>query len=104
MIKKILAQTLRILADQLDANTCNISEEDSLEIINTLVKCNSTRPMSKEQACQYLHLSRSTFDTYIRNGYIPKGQKILGFKELGWTKVDLDVANEKLKQLQNTQL
>ena len=55
--------------------------------------------MSKEQAYDYLHLSRSTFDTYVRNDYIPRGQKILGFKELGWVKADLDIANEKLKHL-----
>ena len=37
-------------------------------------------------------MSRSTFDTYIRNGILPKGQKRLGFKELSWTKCDLEKA------------
>jgi hypothetical protein len=41
-------------------------------------------------------MSRSTFDTYIRNGYIPKGKKQLGFKELSWNKYDLDIANNKI--------
>lgn len=99
MLKKILSKTLRHLADQLDANSCEISEQESLEIMEVIAKCNTERPMSKEQACDYLHLSRSTFDTYVRNGYIPRGQKILGFKELGWVKADLDIANEKLKHL-----
>lgn len=47
--------------------------------------------MSKIQACDYLGVSRATFDNYVRDGFIPKGIKQEGFKELSWHKVDLDL-------------
>nr|DAM09941.1 MAG TPA: excisionase [Caudoviricetes sp.] len=31
--------------------------------------------MSKIQACDYLGISRATFDNYVKNGWIPKGYK-----------------------------
>ncbi len=31
--------------------------------------------MSKVQACDYLGVSRATFDNYVRDGFIPKGIK-----------------------------
>ena len=34
--------------------------------------------------------SRATFDNYVKNGWIPKGYKQDGFKELSWMKSDLD--------------
>ena len=46
-------------------------------------------------------MSRSTFDTYIRNGILPKGQKRLGFKELSWTKCDLEKAIIKANNTTN---
>lgn len=47
--------------------------------------------MSKVQACDYLGVSRATFDNYVRDGFIPKGIKQEGFKELSWNKADLDI-------------
>ena len=46
--------------------------------------------MGKIQACDYLGVSRATFDNYVKNGWIPKGYKQDGFKELSWMKSDLD--------------
>lgn len=42
--------------------------------------------MSKVQACDYLGVSRATFDNYVRDGV-----KQEGFKELSWNKADLDI-------------
>lgn len=64
-----------------------------------LEKFNTSRPLSKDQACEYMNLSRSTFDTYVRNGWIPKGKKVRGFKELSWKLIDLAIAKEKLKEI-----
>lgn len=47
--------------------------------------------MSKVQACDYLGVSRATFNNYVRDGFIPKGIKQEGFKELSWQKSDLDI-------------
>ena len=99
MISKILTQTLRNIADQLDAGNCNLQEEEMLKIMEFISECNTERPMSKEQACNFFFLFRSQFDTYVRQHIIPKGKKILGFKELSWTKSDLTLVKEKLKQI-----
>jgi hypothetical protein len=47
--------------------------------------------MSKIQACDYLRKSRSTFDKLVSDGFIHQGRKQEGFKELFWSKVDLDL-------------
>ena len=39
-------------------------------------------------------LRRSTFDLHVKNGLIPKGKKVRGFKELCWKQCDLDKAKE----------
>ena len=47
--------------------------------------------MNKTEASDYLGISRATFDNYVKNGFIPKGQKVGNFKELRWYKSDLDL-------------
>lgn len=47
--------------------------------------------MNKTQAADYLGISRATFDNHVRDGFIPKGRQIPGFKELRWYKSDLDL-------------
>ena len=42
-------------------------------------------------ACDYLGVSRATFDTMYEDGLLPKGIKEDGFKELSWNKSDLDI-------------
>jgi hypothetical protein len=34
-------------------------------------------------------MSRSKFDACVREGFIPKGRKVRGYKELRWKKKDL---------------
>lgn len=52
---------------------------------------NPDQRMSKIQACDYIGVSRATFDNYVKDGFIPKGIKQEGFKELSWNKADLDI-------------
>lgn len=40
------------------------------------------KPLSKDQACSYLNMSRSKFDQLVKEGKLPKGRKRRGFKEL----------------------
>lgn len=48
--------------------------------------------MSKVQACDYLGVSRATFDNYVRDGFHSERNQIQeGFKELSWQKSDLDI-------------
>lgn len=105
MIKQILSKLLRQTADDIEKNKYECSEEEWMNALNTVNSMNPARELSKEEACKYLNIPRSTFDTYIRNGWIPKGEKHLGFKELSWTKSDLDTSKNRIrKMLINNQL
>lgn len=48
------------------------------------------RRLSKYAACEYLNVSRATFDNYVREGKLPRGKHEIGFKELSWSKKELD--------------
>lgn len=92
MLKPIIRNLLQKFIDDLDAGNTNISEDYEIKIISLLSNiANPDQRMSKIQACDYLGISRATFDNYVRDGFIPKGTKQEGFKELSWSKTDLDV-------------
>lgn len=84
-IKKLL---LGIVND-IDAGNSNIDEEEAMKIVDMLKGMRKDNPMSKYQAYTYLGISRATFDNLVREGKLPKGRKLPGFKELIWLKKDL---------------
>lgn len=77
---KVFSKLLRDTADKLDAGTCEISEDQAMDVIKML----SHQPLSKDQACTYLNISRSRFDDLVRDGILPQGRKIRGLKEKMW--------------------
>ena len=90
MLKAIRELVLKIV-DSIDAGNSNITASEAIEIAKVLASyTDKTVRLSKYQACAYLNMSRASFDNYVRNGKIPKGLKESGFKELFWTKKDLD--------------
>lgn len=98
MLKPIIRSLLQKFIDDLDAGNTNISEDQEIKIISVLSNiANPDQRMSKIQACDYLGVSRATFDNYVRDGFIPKGTKQEGFKELYWSKIDLDLYLEHIK-------
>lgn len=99
MLTKIISKLLRQTADDLDEGKYTCSDEERMKVIDTLNSFNQSRELSKEESCSYLNLPRSTFDTYVRYGWIPKGKKKRGFKELSWNKYDLDIASMKIKEI-----
>lgn len=85
-IKKLLLDII----DDIDVGNSDIDEEEALKIAKTLkAMVRKDIPMSKYQAYTYLNISRATFDNLVREGKIPRGKKIVGFKELVWYKKDL---------------
>ena len=56
--------------------------------------------LSKYAACEYLNVSRATFDNYVREGKLPRGKYEIGFKELSWSKKEFD---EFVKKCRTTQ-
>jgi len=73
IFKKMLSNVLRKTADDLDSGVYDCNDDEIADTLDILSSMNSTRELSKEEACRYLNMSRSTFDTYIRNGWIPQG-------------------------------
>lgn len=86
---RILRNLLEQLINDIDSGNSNINKEQELETIQFIQKITS-KELSKIEAANYLGVSRATFDNYINNGWIPKGNKRIGFKELSWNKCDLD--------------
>jgi len=84
-IKKLLLK----IVDDIDAGNSNADEEELMQVAGLLKKyTKKDTPMSKYQAYTYLGVSRATFDNLVREGRIPEGRKIPGFKEKVWYKKD----------------
>ena len=97
MLKVIRNQLAKILND-IDVGNSNITENEAVELAKVLQSyTDKTIKMSKYQACQYLNISRATFDNYVREGKLPRGKKEAGFKELFYTQKDLDDFKSKIK-------
>lgn len=90
---KIIRNILQKFIDDIDANNTNLDYEQQCQIIRILSNVNigQENEMNKTQASDYLGISRATFDNHVRDGFIPKGKQIPGFKELRWYKSDLDL-------------
>lgn len=94
MLKSVLATLLRRSADELEEGKYVCDDVELIAAISALSKFQSEPTLSKAQACDYLNISRSTFDAYVKNGILPKGEKVAGFKELSWRKEGLEIAKE----------
>jgi predicted DNA-binding transcriptional regulator AlpA len=88
---KIIRSILQKFIDDIDAGNSNLSCEQQCDIIKVLSNINVNGEMSKTQAADYIGVSRATFDNYVHDGFLPKGVKLEGFKELRWYKSDLDI-------------
>lgn len=89
MLNVIKEQLLKII-ENIDAGNSNISEEDAINTLKYIRELtDEDKRLSKYQACQYLNVSRATFDNYVREGKLPRGKKEAGFKELSWSKKEL---------------
>ncbi len=90
-LKNIIIKLLEDMLRKLKSDTCNITEEEALTIINNMTHV----AISKEQASLYLNMSRSKFDNLVSDGTIPKGRKRVGFRELVWYIDELDELKHK---------
>lgn len=89
---KTLRTLLQNIIDDMDCGNSNLSDEEIIEVIDMLKEYSRKDiPLSKYQAYTYLNISRAKFDNLVREGRLPKGQKVPGFKELRWYKRDLKI-------------
>lgn len=106
IIRKILVDII----DRIDSGNTNITEEEGLEVIKYLNTFNDKdEGISKYTACQYLNISRATFDNLVNEGKLSKGKHIQGFKELRWYKKDLDdyvrrIKNDNKEKIKNSHI
>lgn len=87
-LSRIVVKQLKEVADKIETNNCELTEEEAMDILKVI----ADEPLSKDQACSYLNLSRSRFDELVKLGKLPKGRKRRGFKELVWRKNELILA------------
>lgn len=88
---KVIGKMLRDIADRIDEGSISSNPEETIQAMQALKEIvDKEQRISKYQACQYLNISRATFDNYVREGKLPRGKHTAGFKELGWFKKDLD--------------
>ena len=96
---KIIRRLLSKIIDDIDTGNSNISESEAIEIVDTLKNLTDReKRLSKYAACKYLNISRATFDNYVRKGKLPRGKHEIGFKELSWSKKELDKLINELKE------
>lgn len=78
-------KALQLIIDNIDSGNSTLNEEECITIIDTIKRLSQKeRLISKYQAYTYLNISRATFDRLVQEGRLPKGKKIVGFKELFW--------------------
>ena len=88
---KVIKSLLERIIDDIDCGNSNITEDEAMDIIKIIKSyTDKTQRLSKYQACQKLNVSRATFDNLVREGVIPRGEKVVGFKELFWKEKALD--------------
>ena len=96
MLQTIRNFLLQIVKD-IDTGNSYMSQEDMIEIANFLKEFNSRdKYISKYQAYTYLNMSRAKFDNLVREGTLPKGKKIEGFKELQWSLKEIKEYSKKV--------
>lgn len=86
--KEILGDAIIHLGRRIKSGRCELEQEQMDRIFNEIENATDI-PVSKEQACSMLGVSRSTFDAKVASGKIPKGRHRRGFKELVWFKREL---------------
>ena len=96
---QLIKAAFKQFIDDIDSGNSNINEEQQKELLGLIQKF-TTEQFSKLESANYIGVSRATFDNYITRGWIPKGQKRQGFKELFWNKSDLDefIKNETIRK------
>ena len=100
-VTQSIEKELQHSIENIDTGNSEITEEELVELVKLLATINKGgERISKTIACEkILHCSPSTFDNYVREGIIPPGRKVAGFKELSWN--ESDFIGIKLKRIRN---
>lgn len=95
-ILKTIRDLLQSKVEDIDAGNSNIDEQSAIDILKVVNDTtNMKQRVSKYKACRMLHISRATFDNYVRSGKLPRGEHAIGFKELSWSLKDINDFKDK---------
>ena len=89
-VEKIVAKLMRQYADAIDAGNSHLNAEQATNILSAIAHIE----MTKEEVCDYLNMSRSRFDDYVRLGKFPRGRKFPHKNNLIWYKDEIMCAVE----------
>ena len=92
---KLIRNILEDYINKIDSGNSNLDEESAIAILKAVNdSTDMTKRVSKYKACQILCISRATFDNYVREGKLPKGEHTIGFKEKSWNLYDINKFKE----------
>lgn len=91
-MRNLIAGILKKLAKDLETGTTYLDEQGCHKVLNTInLMQNGDQEMTKTEASDYIGVCRATFDNYVKNGFIPRGNcSHKNTKTLFWWKSDLD--------------
>ena len=88
---KLIRDLLQSKINDIDCGNSNVDEESAIAILKAVNDSTGIiKRISKYKACQLLHISRATFDNYVREGKLPQGEHTIGFKEKSWSMKDIN--------------
>lgn len=90
-MNKIIKNLLEKIIGDIDSGNSNITEEDSIKIIEALQGFTNHKRYSKYSAARYLHISESRLDQFIKEERLSPGKHEQGFKEISWSQCTLDL-------------
>lgn len=94
---QVIKRLLLKIVDDIDAGNSEMSEKELYEVTDLLKRYNfRDKYISKYQAYTYLNIRRAKFDNLVREGTLPKGKKIEGFKELQWSLKEIKEYSKKV--------
>lgn len=86
--KKLINEQLDLIKSRINSDSCEVDSGTAMQIMSVF----SHEPLSKAEAYQELGISRSKFDSLVKEGKLPSGKKRLGFNELVWYKDEILIA------------
>lgn len=83
--KALINEQLNYVRNKINSDSCEVDVNTAMQIMSVI----SHEPLSKAEAYQELGISRSKFDSLVKDGKLPSGRKRLGFNELVWYKDEI---------------
>ena len=94
---QVIKRLLLKIVDDIDAGNSEMSEKELYEVTDLLKRYNfRDKYISKYQAFTYLNISRAKFDNLVKEGILPRGKKVEGFKELQWSLKEIKEYGKKV--------